>query len=118
MFLFLAGALNDGAIETYGWPQVISVAGLTLIWRNAPDGERAGMRRLVQPLESLGASGTAARRATRLRFAGAAVLLAVGLGWLLSLHGGTQLLAAARRLPARGGRARAAARPLVAADRP
>ena len=51
------------------------------------------MRRLVQPLESLGASGNAARRATRLRFAGAAVLLAVGLGWLLSLHGGTQLLA-------------------------
>ena len=93
VFLFLAGALNDGAIETYGWPQVISVAGLTLIWRNAPDGERAGMRRLVQPLESLGASGTAARRATRLRFVGAAVLLAVGLGWLLSLHGGTQLLA-------------------------
>ena len=92
VFLFLAGALNDGAIETYGWPQVISVAGLTLIWRNAPEGERAGMRRLVQPLESLGASGKAARRATRLRFAGAAVLLAVGLGWLLSLHGGTALL--------------------------
>ena len=92
VFLFLAGALNDGAIETYGWPQVISVAGLTLIWRNAPDGERAGMRRLVQPLESLGASGSSARRATRLRFAGAAVLLAGGLGWLLSLHGGTQLL--------------------------
>jgi signal transduction histidine kinase len=92
VFLFLAGALNDGAIETYGWPQVISVAGLTLIWRNAPDGERAGMRRLVQPLESFGASGKSARRATRLRFAGAAVLLAGGLGWLLSLHGGTQLL--------------------------
>ena len=51
------------------------------------------MRRLVQPLESLGGSGTAARRATRLRFAGSAVLLAIGLGWLLSLHGGTQLLA-------------------------
>jgi signal transduction histidine kinase len=92
VFLFLAGALNDGAIETYGWPQVISVAGLTLIWRNAPDSERAGMRRLVQPLESLGASGGKARRATRLRFAGSAVLLAGGLGWLLSLHGGTQLL--------------------------
>ncbi|MGH3248891.1 MAG: PspC domain-containing protein, partial [Trebonia sp.] len=54
VFLFLAGAFNDTAIETYGWPQVISVAGLTLIWRNAPDGEREGMRRLVQPLESLG----------------------------------------------------------------
>jgi signal transduction histidine kinase len=93
VFLFLAGAFNDGAIEQFGWPQVVSVAGLTLIWRNAPDGERAGMRRLVQPLESLGASGKSARRATRLRLAGAAVLLAIGLGWLLSLHGGTQLLA-------------------------
>jgi signal transduction histidine kinase len=92
VFLFLAGPLNDGAIEAYIWPQVISVAGLTLIWRNAPDGERAGMQRLVQPLENLGPNGSAARRGTRLRFAGAAVLLVVGLGWLLSLHGGTQLL--------------------------
>jgi signal transduction histidine kinase len=92
VFLFLAGALNDGAIEQYGWAQVFTVAGLTLIWRNAPDDERAGMRRLVQPLESLTGSGKAARRATRLRFIGAAVLLAVGLGVLLSLHGGISLL--------------------------
>jgi len=92
VFLFLAGALNDGAIEQYGWAQVITVAGLTLIWRNAPDDERAGMRRLVQPLESLGASGKSARRATRLRLIGSAVLLAIGLGWLLSLHGGISLL--------------------------
>jgi signal transduction histidine kinase len=91
VFLFLAGAFNEGAIETYGWPQVISVAGLTLIWRNAPDDERAGMRRLVEPLSGHG-SAKSARRATRLRFAAAAVLLGVGLGWLLSLHGGTQLL--------------------------
>jgi signal transduction histidine kinase len=91
VFLFLAGALNAGAIETYGWPQVISVAGLTLIWRNAPDDERAGMRRLVEPLGGHG-SAKSVRRANRLRFAGAAVLLAVGLGWLLSLRGGIQLL--------------------------
>jgi signal transduction histidine kinase len=92
VFLFLAGALNDSAIEQYGWAQVFTVAGLTLIWRNAPDDERAGMRRLVQPLESLTGSGKATRRATRLRFVGAAVLLAVGLGVLLSLHGGIYLL--------------------------
>jgi signal transduction histidine kinase len=92
VFLFLAGAFNDGAIEQFGWAQVFTVAGLTLIWRNAPDDERARMRRLVQPLESLGASGKEARRATRLRLAGSAVLLAVGLGWLLSLHGGIALL--------------------------
>jgi signal transduction histidine kinase len=89
VFLFLAGALNSGTIVQDCWPQVFSVAGLTLIWRNAPEPERAGMRRLVQPLAG---DGKAARRATRLRFAGAAVLLAGGLGWLLSLHGGTQLL--------------------------
>ncbi len=88
------GRSTTARSSSYGWAQVFSVAGLTLIWRNAPDDERAGMRRLVQPLESLGGgSGTAARRATRLRIAGAAVLLAVGLGALLSLHGGTQLLA-------------------------
>ena len=91
VFLFLAGAFNEGAIETYGWPQVISVAGLTLIWRNAPDDERAGMRRLVEPLGGHG-SAKSVRRANRLRFAGAAVLLAVGFGWLFSLRGGTQLL--------------------------
>jgi signal transduction histidine kinase len=92
VFLFLAGPLNDGAIETYLWPQVISVAGLTLIWRNAPDSERAVLQRLIQPLDSLGASGSPTRRATRLRIAGAVVLLGAGLGWLLSLHGGTALL--------------------------
>src|SRR3984885_14331833 len=91
VFLFLAGALNDAAIAGFLWPQVISVAGLTLIWRNAPDSERAGMQRVVQPLENLGA-GRAGRRATMLRIAGAAVLLAVGLGVLFSLHGGTALL--------------------------
>jgi signal transduction histidine kinase len=93
VFLFLAGAFNDGTIEEYGWAQVFTVAGLTLIWRNAPDDERAGMRRLVEPLESLGAGGKGTRRATRLRLAGSAVLLVGGLGWLLSQHQGTQLLA-------------------------
>ncbi len=87
VFLLLAGPLNDGAIETYLWPQVISVAGLTLIWRNAPDAERAGLQRLVQ------FEGRGARRASRLRVAGAVVLLAGGLGWLLSLHGGSLQLA-------------------------
>jgi signal transduction histidine kinase/phage shock protein PspC (stress-responsive transcriptional regulator) len=94
VLLLLAGALNSGAIEVYIWPQVISVAGLTLIWRNAPEDERAGMHRLVKALEDLGSgSGTAARRATRLRFAAAAVLLVVGFIALLSVHGGVQLLA-------------------------
>jgi signal transduction histidine kinase len=92
VFLLLAGVLNDGAIEQYGWPQIISVAGLALLWRNASDEERAGLRRVVAPLENLG-GGESTRRGTQLRLAGAAVLLVTGLGWLLSLHGGTRLLA-------------------------
>jgi len=94
VFLFLAGAFNDGDIGVYGWPQVFSVAFLVLIWRNAPDEERASLRRLVQPLESLSGAGESSRRGTRLRFIGAAVLVATGLGTtLLTLHGGTRLLA-------------------------
>ncbi len=58
VFLFLTSVLNSGPIETYGWPQVVSVACLALIWRNAPESERAAMRRLVEPLESLGGGGT------------------------------------------------------------
>jgi len=92
VFLLLAAPLNGGGIEGFLWPQVISVAGLTLIWHNAPEDERAVMRRLVQPLENLSGSGKAARRATWLRIGGAAVLLAVGLGWLLSQPVGTALL--------------------------
>jgi signal transduction histidine kinase len=92
VFLLLTGPLNDGTIADYLWPQVISVAGLTLIYRNAPDAERESLQRLVAPFESLGTSGKAARRGARLRILGAAILLAVGLGWLLSLHGGTALL--------------------------
>jgi signal transduction histidine kinase len=92
VFLLLTGVLNDGAIQQYGWPQIISVAGLALLWRNASDDERAAMRRVIQPFENLSA-GSSTRRATRIRLAGSAVLLVTGLGWLLSLHGGTRLLA-------------------------
>ncbi len=88
VFLLLAGVLNDGSIEVFGWPQVVSVVCLTLIWRNAPEGEQAAMRHLVAPLESLGGGGANPRRGTRLRLAVSAALLVAGLGWLFSLHGG------------------------------
>jgi signal transduction histidine kinase len=93
VFLVLAGALNDGVIEKYGWAQVVSVPVLALIWRNASEDEQAGLRRLVLPIDGRGATGKAARRASRLRIAGSAVLLAVGLGELLALHVGTALIA-------------------------
>jgi signal transduction histidine kinase len=91
VFLLLAGALNDGSIQIYCWPQVVSVACLTLIWRNAPEGEQAGLRHLVAPLESLGGADNG-RRGTRLRFVVSAVLLIAGIGVLVSLRGGLSLL--------------------------
>ena len=90
VFLVLAQVLNNGVIERYGWAQVVSVAVLTLIWRNASEDEQAAMRGLVAPLGLTGESG---RRATRLRILVSVVLFGVGLGDLLSLHGGIDLLA-------------------------
>jgi signal transduction histidine kinase len=93
VFLLFAGVLNDGSIEIYGWPQVVSVACLTLIWRNASEGEQAALRHLVEPLESLGVGGGNVRRGTKLRFAVSAALVVAGVGWLISLHGGLKQLA-------------------------
>ena len=94
LFMLVATALNEQLFETYGWPQVVSVACLALIWRNAGDGERRALRGLVQPLEGLGATGGRRRlsRTTGLRFGASAVLLAVGVGWLLSEHESLALL--------------------------
>jgi signal transduction histidine kinase len=92
VFLLLAGALNDTTVETYGWPQVISVACLVLIWRNAPEHEQAAMRHLVEPLESLGVGGAKRRRGTVLRLTAAVVLLIAGVAWLLTSHASLALL--------------------------
>jgi signal transduction histidine kinase len=92
VFLLLAGVFNDGSIEVYCWPQVVSVACLTLIWRNAPESEQAAMRHLVAPLESLGGGGDNPRRGTRMRLVVSAALLAAGLGLLIGARGGLKLL--------------------------
>ena len=94
VILLLAGVLNNGAIATYGWPQVVSLVCLTLIWRNAPDSEQAAMRHLVEPLESLSTGGGRIGRLSVIRLAVAAVLLAGGLGWLVSAHEKLSYLAA------------------------
>jgi signal transduction histidine kinase len=92
VFLLLAGVLNDEFLTTYGWAQVVSVIGLTLIWRNAAADEQAAMRRLVEPLEGIGTAGEKYRRATAIRLAAAVVLLLAGLAWLLTSHESIALL--------------------------
>jgi signal transduction histidine kinase/phage shock protein PspC (stress-responsive transcriptional regulator) len=90
--MFLLGLLHDGPIATYGWPQVVSVGILTLIWRNAPEREQASMRHLVEPLESLGVGGSAVGRGTLIRLAAALALIGIGVGVLVRSHQFSQLL--------------------------
>ncbi len=91
LVLLVAGALNDGWFITWAWPQVFSVAGLALIWRNAPAQEQETLRHLVEPLGAA-AGGVASRRRVALRLVIAGVLLAGGLAWLFSTRANLALL--------------------------
>ena len=80
----LASALGAGWVGSLGWPVVISVAGIVLIWRNAPADEQAIMRRLAEPLLGLVEGDRPSRDRTVLRALLASLLLAAGLTALLS----------------------------------
>lgn len=90
VLMMFAALANDGVLQAWGWPQVISVGGLVLIWRNAPAGEREHIRRLVEPLDGL--PGVPRRTGTLLRLVISAVLLIVGLVWMLTAHEGLAML--------------------------
>ena len=90
LVLLVAGALNGGSFIGWAWPQVFSVAGLALIWRNAPAEEQETLRHLVEPLGATG--GVAPSRRVALRLVIAGVLLVAGLAWLFSAHASLALL--------------------------
>jgi signal transduction histidine kinase len=93
VLLLFAGALNDSFIDSFGWPQVVSVGCIALIWRNASSAEQQSMRRLIEPLSGVGGVvGERNRRATMLRLATASVLLIAGMSWLLTAHANLALL--------------------------
>jgi signal transduction histidine kinase len=82
--LLLAGVFNDAWLASWAWPQVFSVGGLTLIWRNAPADEQATLRQLLEPLE--GAAGTTiANKRSAVRLTVAGLLVVGGVGWLASV---------------------------------
>ena len=85
--LIIASALGAGWLgSTLGWPLLISVAGIVLIWRNAPADEQAILRRLTAPLSGL--TGESAQSQIAVRASIACVLLACGLIALLTGHPG------------------------------
>ncbi len=90
LVLLVASALDAGWFINWAWPQVLSVAGLVLIWRNAPADEQATMRHLVEPLEA--ATGATPHKRTAVRLTIAGLLLFGGVAWLFSVHGSIALL--------------------------
>jgi signal transduction histidine kinase len=94
--LLVAGALNGGWFVSWAWPQVFSVGGLVLIWRNASAEEQATLRHLLEPLGAATGDvtheGNWRRRGTVVRLTLAGILLAGGLGWLFSAHASLALL--------------------------
>ncbi|HEY1347797.1 MAG TPA: PspC domain-containing protein, partial [Streptosporangiaceae bacterium] len=91
VMLLIASAVGARWLNSVAWALVVSVVGLTLIWRNSPEDEQAVLRRLAEPV--LGLAGASRRRRTLLRIGAAALLLIIGLGALLSGRGAHALLA-------------------------
>jgi len=82
VLFFIASTVGAGWLGSFAWPLVVSVAGITLIWRNAPADEQAVLHRLVGPVLGLAEGGRRSR--SPLRIAAAVLLLVVGLGLLLA----------------------------------
>ena len=83
--LVIVGAIGGKWVGTLGWPLVISVVGLVLIWRNSPASEQATMRHLVEPL--VGLTSDRSRPGIGMRLAVAGVSLIAGVSILASVHG-------------------------------
>ena len=79
--LLIASVLGAGWLGNLAWPLVISVAGVVLIWRNAPADEQTILRRLAEPL--LGWTADNKRSGAVLRVSAASLLLIGGLVILL-----------------------------------
>ena len=93
----LASVVGASWIGNLSWPLAISVAGFTLIWRNAPEDEQETIRRLTEPLlgaagTQLGMAGPRKKSATVARAALGGLLLIGGLALLLIGHDGAELL--------------------------
>ena len=79
--LLIASVLGAGWLGSLAGPMVITVAGIVLIWRNAPSDDQATLRRVVEPL--LGVRQHNRRSHIVLRASIASLLLVGGLLVLL-----------------------------------
>ena len=90
--ILIASVLGAAWLGSVAVPVVVSVAGIVLIWRNAPADEQATMRRLSERLVGLTADGAPSHLVWRLSAAG--VLLVGGLLVLVFGRTGSSVLPA------------------------
>jgi signal transduction histidine kinase len=88
--LAMAWAVGASWLGSVAWSLVIIVAGLVLIWRNAPEDEQAIVRRLAEPVAGWSKDNRRSQLVVRVSIAG--LLLAGGLSMLLSGHASQALL--------------------------
>jgi signal transduction histidine kinase len=86
----LASAFHAGWLGSLIFPLAVAGAGLILIWRNAPQDEKAMIRHQVQPL--LGLTTGSRRRGLVLRLTVAVILLTGGIAALQSANENIALL--------------------------
>ena len=91
LILLIVSSVGVSWLGPLGWPLVITVPALVLIWRNAPPAEQAVLQRFAQPVVSLADGAQRSRLAFRIVIA--LVLAGGGVGILLHLgHKGRLLL--------------------------
>jgi len=84
VIVITAAVLNLPWVGSFAPPLFLCIAGIVLVWRNAPATEQATMRDLAEPLESL--TGQRGWTAIMVRAAIAVVLAAGGVAVLLTAH--------------------------------
>ncbi len=89
--LLVGGIFNDGWFASWAWPQVCSVAGLVLIWRNGSADEKATLRHYTEPLGAA-VGETSRNRRSAIRLTVAALLIISGAASLASAHASLALL--------------------------
>ncbi len=91
LILLIGGVFNDSWFASWAWPQVCTVAGLVLIWRNGSRDEQATLRHYAEPVGA--AAGDAApNRRSAIRLAIAGLLILSGATSLATAHASLALL--------------------------
>ncbi|HEY6296297.1 MAG TPA: PspC domain-containing protein, partial [Streptosporangiaceae bacterium] len=92
LFLLVGGVFNDSWFASWAWPQVASLAGLVLIWRNGSADEQASLRHYAEPLGAA-VGETSRNRRSAIRLTIASVLILSGAVSLAKTHASLALLA-------------------------